>query len=143
VRFLLDRVMQGAQLDAWLNVLLDVSMKGAIVLGLAWVSSIALRRSSAAARHLVWSLALAGLLALPILTSVLPGWQAPIVPRLLQVSSAERRTGASIKEETSLSNPVVKPDAAKPAFSSARLSAIVLAIWLTGVFVALAAAGNA
>src|SRR5258705_4329392 len=56
--------------------LLDVSLKAAIVLAAAWVLSLILRRcrSSAAARHLVWRLAIGGVLVLPCFTAALPAW---------------------------------------------------------------------
>src|SRR6185503_8985278 len=42
--------------------------------------SFALRKASAASRHLVWSLAIASLLALPVLSFGLPSWQVPVLP---------------------------------------------------------------
>jgi hypothetical protein len=41
----------------WLTILLDASLKGAILLLAAWLLSLLLRRAAAATRHLVWSLA--------------------------------------------------------------------------------------
>jgi|GEM_PF-920692 len=38
------------------------------------------RRGSAAARHLLWTFALGGVLLLPVLGGVLPGWRLPLVP---------------------------------------------------------------
>ena len=64
-------------------VLVSVSVKSLVLLALAGVAAGALRRASAAARHLVWRLALVGLLLLPVLSLTLPGWQAPLWPRVL------------------------------------------------------------
>ena len=47
------------------------------VAGLAWLL---LRRSSAAARHALWLLTLAGLLCLPVFCALLPQWAAPVLP---------------------------------------------------------------
>jgi beta-lactamase regulating signal transducer with metallopeptidase domain/Leucine-rich repeat (LRR) protein len=55
-------------------VLIDAAVKGAVVLAAAWVATACMRRCSAAARHLVWCLAIAGLLLLPLLCWALPGW---------------------------------------------------------------------
>ena len=54
--------------------LVDVSIKAGLVLGLAWTAAQVLRwrRGSAASRHLVWAVALGGVLALPLLVCTLP-----------------------------------------------------------------------
>jgi carboxyl-terminal processing protease len=54
----------------------DVSLKAGLLLGVAWAVSLilALCRGSAAARHAVWSLAIVGVLGLPLLTATLPAW---------------------------------------------------------------------
>src|SRR5437762_11134185 len=59
---------------AW-PLLLDSSLKGATLLTLALILAFALRKASAAARHLVWLGAMAALLVLPILSGLLPGWR--------------------------------------------------------------------
>jgi len=59
------------------SAIVDVGLKGAIVLAFAAVLAHALRRASAAVRHLVWSAALVGLLALPVLSVVVPQWRVP------------------------------------------------------------------
>jgi len=60
---------------AWLPVLLDATIKGTAVLTLAGLLTLSMRRASAAPRHSVWFLAMAGLLLLPLLSLALPGWQ--------------------------------------------------------------------
>jgi len=60
---------------AWLPVLVDAAVKGTVILIVASIVSLFVRRASAAARHLVWFLALVGLLGLPALSVALPGWQ--------------------------------------------------------------------
>lgn len=79
---------------AFLPVLLDAAVKGTVVLALAYVGTRLLRRSTAGTRHLVWLLAIAGLVVLPVLTvtvpswRVLPGWMSPreVVSRQLAAS---------------------------------------------------------
>jgi beta-lactamase regulating signal transducer with metallopeptidase domain/biopolymer transport protein ExbD len=80
---------QSARSIIWLTILLDASVKGVIVLALAGALSVALRRASAASRHLVWSLALVSLIGLPVLSAVLPSWQVPILPRQVPAVAAE------------------------------------------------------
>jgi carboxyl-terminal processing protease len=57
--------------------LLDAALKGTALLAVACLLALPLRRASAAARHLLWALTLAGLLALPVLSLLLPRWQLP------------------------------------------------------------------
>lgn len=63
---------------AWLP-LLDAVVKATIILTGAAIAAFALRRRSAALRHLIWTLALASALLLPFLSMALPRWQLPIV----------------------------------------------------------------
>ena len=64
-------------------VMLNAAVGSVIVLGLAGLAALALRRASAAARHEVWLLGFAAALLLPVLSAALPGW--PLLPR--QVTS--------------------------------------------------------
>lgn len=57
----------------------DAVAKATVVLVAATFVSFALRRSSAALRHLVWTLALCSAIALPIFSIALPKWQLPIL----------------------------------------------------------------
>ena len=66
--------------NTWLEILLSTSLKGVFILIIAAALSFALRKASAASRHLVWSLAIASLLALPVLSFGLPSWQVPLLP---------------------------------------------------------------
>jgi beta-lactamase regulating signal transducer with metallopeptidase domain len=66
----------------WTPVLADAGVKGIVLLAIAALAARAMRRSSAAARHLVWMLALMGLLVLPVVSLVAPQWQLPLLPTL-------------------------------------------------------------
>ena len=56
----------------WTPILLGIALKATLVLLAAGALHVALLRSSAAARHLIWHIALAGLLAIPVLSLLLP-----------------------------------------------------------------------
>jgi len=53
-------------------------VKATVLLLVAGVVTLLLRRASAATRHLVWALGLAGLLALPVAGRLLPEWPVPL-----------------------------------------------------------------
>jgi beta-lactamase regulating signal transducer with metallopeptidase domain len=60
--------------------LLDLGLKGILLLVVAWGLVLTMSRQPAAARHLVWSLAMCGLVVLPFLHWVTPTWRVPILP---------------------------------------------------------------
>src|SRR5436189_56523 len=55
--------------------LVDSAVKGSALLALAAIAAIVLRRDSAATRHLVWLLTMVALLAVPVLSAMLPQWR--------------------------------------------------------------------
>jgi hypothetical protein len=58
--------------------LLDTALKATVLLAVACALTLLLRRASAAARHLIWALAVVGVLAVPVLGLLLPRWQLPV-----------------------------------------------------------------
>ncbi|MEM6336775.1 MAG: M56 family metallopeptidase, partial [Bacteroidota bacterium] len=58
----------------------DLALKGAVILSVAFVLALVLRKASAAIRHGVWATALVGLLMLPVLTHVVPAWHLAVLP---------------------------------------------------------------
>jgi beta-lactamase regulating signal transducer with metallopeptidase domain/HEAT repeat protein len=63
-------------------------VKATVVLLLAWAGALLLRNRSAAMRSAVWAVALSALLALPVLSSVLPSWEIDYPGSRATVSSA-------------------------------------------------------
>jgi len=63
-----------------LALLADVGLKGIVLMALASLAAFAMKRSTASARHLVYLLALGGLLFLPFVSLLVPMWQLPILP---------------------------------------------------------------
>lgn len=144
-----------------LAILVDSGAKGLLLLLMALLICIKLRRASAAARHLVWALALGGLLLLPVLSLVMPKWQLPILPRLS--TSAEQPVAPAL-EHLPLPSPAqpaapipyhfakpseITPLAAIPSASAPRpqhipqfkprlpLAVWVTAAWMVAAFLAL------
>ncbi len=56
-------------------ILADAFVKATVLLVLAAVVTVFLRRSPASLRHLVWTLACGGVLALPLASALLPNWR--------------------------------------------------------------------
>jgi beta-lactamase regulating signal transducer with metallopeptidase domain len=146
------------------QLLVEVALKGALILFAAGILSLLLRRAAAATRHLVWTAALGSVLALPLLSLLLPGWQAPLLPALMTeqrglpaeaLPAATALTAEIIAPEVedtrlaypplteSISRQSLKPDLLPSSESSVRAPAsvnwpqLMLLIWLTGMFIVL------
>ena len=74
----LRRVQRGRRrnLPAW-----GIVLRVTVLLSAAMLVALALRRSSAALRHLVWTLSLVGALLVPLCSWVLPAWQWAVLPQ--------------------------------------------------------------
>src|SRR5437764_15370870 len=68
-----------AAVDHFAPAMLGAAAGSVAILGLASLTTAAMRRASAAARHEVWVLGFAGVLLLPVLSAALPGWH--VLPR--------------------------------------------------------------
>jgi hypothetical protein len=66
-----------------LPILVDSAVKGLAVLAVVGLVVLQMRNASAASRHLAWTVGMAGLLILPILSAVLPQWR--ILPSWMDV----------------------------------------------------------
>lgn len=75
---LLDMFDPGAQ--GVTEVVLDAALKGALVLAAIGIAVLLARKASAAVRHLVWCVGLVSLIALPLLSVILPAWRIPVLP---------------------------------------------------------------
>jgi len=64
----------------WLPGLLDAAAKSTVLLLATLAVVLLLRRTSAATRHLVWTLGIVGVLALPVIGALSP-WRLAVVPR--------------------------------------------------------------
>src|SRR3954462_10151794 len=83
-----------------LPLLLDVALKASLLLGLAGLATIALRKVSAATRHFVWLLAMAAVFVMPFLSALLPGWH--VLPRWSRVAQPILTNG-----EARITTPVI------------------------------------
>ena len=95
----LNDLLPSSTLTAWLP-LLDAIAKATIILGVAGLTTVLLRRASAASRHLVWTAALLAALVLPVLSMALPRWQMAVVtlPSVASPSADGENTSAAGRE---------------------------------------------
>ena len=103
--------------DAWLEALVETSLRLSLVLLAAGGIAIVLRRSSANLRHLVWALALAGGLLLPLGASYLPAVNLPLPAPLLGLAASDIAVDERLADSP-VSTPVgagAEEDAAGPA----------------------------
>jgi beta-lactamase regulating signal transducer with metallopeptidase domain/protocatechuate 3,4-dioxygenase beta subunit len=70
------------------RILVEATVEATLFLLLACAAAWSLRRSSAAVRHRVWSVALCGLIVLPGVSRLVPAWQLPILPGPVHAAAA-------------------------------------------------------
>src|ERR1700752_1584562 len=74
-------------LDGLVLPAVDALVKVTLVLAIAASAALVLGRASAATRHLVWALALASAVVIPVLSVALPRGQLPIVTLQAEVTA--------------------------------------------------------
>lgn len=148
--FDLPSIASGA---AWLSVA-DAIAKATLLFAAAGLASFALRRRSAAARHMIWTLALLSVLVLPVLSIALPHWQLPIVkiardapelpaPSFQLPAHKSDRSASRMKQTPDASATLAAAPLAHGAPARPRMSwfAVLLMIWFAGAFVILGRLG--
>ena len=116
---------------------MDIVLRPTMVLLLATVLALALRRFSAAARHLVWSAALCGILVIPVLAPAMPGFRMPVSAAVAQAISRIPFVGVvppAASEATAGINP---PGSAVPTPHPSGAGVPWRWIWLGGMIVSL------
>src|SRR5688572_29347539 len=138
-----------------LSFVLDAVAKASLILAVAALAAVALRRASASARHFVWTLGLLSALVAPLLSVALPRWQVPLVtiaapPADVVPDTAERtRPGPSRSVDDSASSPLRRnavqsttPAAATPRPVATRTlpswPILALIVWSAGASIILA-----
>jgi HEAT repeat protein/beta-lactamase regulating signal transducer with metallopeptidase domain len=107
------------------TLVLDAIIKASVVLGLTALAAASLRRASAAARHLVWTLGLMGALVAPALSLALPRWEVPLV-RITVPSTASDSSIAP--PSTNLGSPPLTHRPASPAARTAPEDTVQVAL---------------
>lgn len=121
----------------WIPVLFDVAGKSAILLAGAATLTFLLRRSSSSVRHLIWLLAVGGLLCLP-LSLALPKWQVPLgINENAFVLSAPKDFPTEVETQTIAGREIDQSVPHMEVSQSRAWLSLLIAIWLTGVILLL------
>jgi beta-lactamase regulating signal transducer with metallopeptidase domain/predicted nucleic acid-binding Zn-ribbon protein len=120
---------------AGLWILFPAALKAAVLLGVAALAALALRRGSGRLRHLVWTTALAGALVLPF-TSGMALWRLELLPRPAAepAVAAGPSTAFAAVEPTAVESVSTVPAPAAPASSDGppRWETLILGLWALG-----------
>jgi bla regulator protein blaR1 len=154
---LIDLVLPSAGNSGVAAWFLDAALKSFVVLAVAGVVCLSLVRASAASRHLVWFLAVASLLIMPLMAPMLPAsnralWSVAInqpsaneMSLMLVLAPAtdvalpvpQHQAGpAAIEASTALGIDPGEPRGLATEFHTGWL-AVAIGVWLTGVLVVL------
>jgi TonB family protein len=114
--------------------LFTVALKATALLSGALLVTSGLRRGSAAARHLVWTLAFAGLLMLPVLSGWLPTLPVPVAYQL-PPGAVFRAAASSVELRLSRAQAGTGAVGGAPAMGHVELGAYLSGVWAAGAMV--------
>jgi uncharacterized protein (TIGR03435 family) len=121
--------------------ILAILIKATALLGVAFLAYVLMaRRASAAARHLLWTLAVAGLLGLPLFVAVAPGWarfevSAPAGTTFAESVAPVARFAADVMPSAATSEP--EPGPAAPSAARGGWLDMAARLYVLGVAVLL------
>src|SRR5215468_782414 len=102
----------------------EMAIKSSVIIVVAAAAAGLMRRASAASRHVVWTLAVVGLLMLPASAAVLPSWNIPIRREMPSISIVQPAASMAIESGA-------RPTANAPARNDAapqRIAAVALSL---------------
>jgi len=125
------------------TLLLQVAVKASVVFLATWIVTMTMRRQSAAARHLVWTLGISAALLLPVLGAVTPAWDVsmPTAPPIVAVQTpADAPSTAAVDAPASdAASVALQPATPAPRAGNGSMTTptILISLWLCGVLVSL------
>ena len=121
--------------------LLESILRGSLLLAAAALVAVAMRKQSAAKRHLVWITGLLALLAAPLVSLLLPSWDILPPPRPAESVESTPIVLETIKFSPSIPISNAIPAEIAPEKSSPFPSSLILiGVWIGGVFILLSRA---
>jgi TonB family protein len=124
-------------MTGWYSVLAGAAVKSILLLGAAGLVAILMRSRSAAARHVLWTAAFAGLLALPLLTASLPAWPAATLPGILFQTTASFEPRRDVGQAFRPAAALVGGTSAESRRQPGRAAPLVFRVWLAGTVISL------
>ena len=127
------------------SLLLAATLRGTALVSLALVAAFFLRRSTGAVRHILWSVTMAGLLAMPVLSGLLPSLPLPlptvfsaeperlpvaVSPQLAAPGPAAVEPLATVRGAASTREPVARRVPSRSVGASAAIA--VVGVWILG-----------
>jgi TonB family protein len=112
-----------------LSFLIGCTVKATLLLALTAGAGYSLRHQSAAERHHVWALGVAGSLALPLLTLLLPSWHSTALGNAAKLWGP---THAAVQKTAFPTLPSIMIDAVTASPLSGQLSKLALLLWALG-----------
>jgi TonB family protein len=110
--------------------ILETIIKSSVILGFAFLATLALRRQSAALKHTVWTVGLFSALAVPLFSLVMPAWHVKPVRALHEPTILiAPQTVATEFRPVPVSSPAPIPSTPSP-FTPER---VLLLVWVIGV----------
>jgi len=116
-----------------LVLLLEWSLKAMLLVLTSAGLALLLHRSTAAARHLIWSLAMVGLLAIPPLSLLLPHWSTPVARLLPSRGPALRVLSSPASEGPGEVRPEKAASQLQPSERSSSAATLPIP-WVGGLF---------
>ena len=115
------------------ELLWSLLVKGSVVIAMAALASMALRRTSAARRHVVWLATLWALLLLPLAAVRLPSWsvsaeRTPVFAPLMAPMPLRQRAPVVVSTAAPVAAPAPLPS------SKVDPAALVMVLWCVGFF---------
>jgi TonB family protein len=123
----------------WFALWTEIAVKSTVVLAIAWLTTLLLRRQSAALRHLVWTAASVAVLALPFFSLWLPAFEIPSVRSFAPAATlfetmAKPPADAAMANVTPRSSLTAPP---RPIENQLRWRLLLLSLWAAGATAAL------
>ena len=138
-------LIETLEINVWLKLLVDATMKSFVILAVAGLLGFMLRRRSAAVRALIWGLAILGCLVVPLFSLTLPQWEVSVLPATPERFEMNRLTdnrqaaispvpiGSRPLSTTATSSTQIIPTPIQPGSTPSQIATPQSNTWETGL----------